>query len=767
MTLERQMLAMTAGFLTILCWPTLPTYWVAGGFLLLAILLVKTHCLAASFIAGLSICIISINYHFTDLKTLLTANSSIKGEIVSLPVQGKHHNRFYFDLSQIDTGTKTVESNSRVQVTWRGQHQLSQGQTLILNVKAKPITGLFNQGTFNYQRFLLSNDVVASVNVIEGEIISDAPNLRARLAQRFDIIADKYKTMRFMRALIIGDKRYFSNEDWQILQRTGTSHLFAISGLHLGFVCLMAMLLVGPLLRLCIRHNQLATISIMVCTVLVGVFYSLLAGFSYPTIRALIMLIVASCFVCLGQRVGMGQIIAMSLFVIGLFNPLGFLSQGLWLSIFALICVVTSSKWLEKDMVTQKVTIGIRIWYWCLQLLKLQLALVLGLCGIQMVFFGGISLVAPMANVIAVPVITILVLPLVLLATIGEFLLLAGVSELLFNGADTLLITLFELLSWLSKAPFVWQGMAFSRWLVVIIGFATLLFILKTVNAKAWLYLLSLPIILLSIVLAVNFQQETDTWRIDFLDVGHGNSSVIQKGNRGIIIDTGNVLGEHSTIAQRIVIPFIEQREIAQIDYIFVTHHDADHNAGLTSLIERFPKATVITNKDDVCEGGVIDWQGLVIKLIKAKGKLPKSHNTENNKSCLIHINNAIGSVLFSGDIEKRAEKLLIKQLDSSWQAQVLQVPHHGSKTSSTSQFIELIDPTFAVVSTASFNQWHFPATLVTNRYRRAKARMLNTAEIGQITVEFSADGPYITNYRRQRSPFWYNGDLSFGHYQR
>lgn len=767
MTLERQMLAMTAGFLSILLWPTLPSYWVACSFLVLAIILLKTHHLAASFIAGLSICIISINIHFTDLKTLLTANSSIKGEIVSLPVQGKHHNRFYFDLSQINDGNEVHKSNSRIQVIWPGQHKLNQGQRLALTIKAKPLVGLFNQGTFNYQRFLVSNNVIATVSVTDGKIIADSTNLRAQLAQRFDEVSDNYKSMRFMRALVIGDKRYFNQHDWKVLQYTGTSHLFAISGLHLGFVCLMAMMIIRPLIRMCIRHNHLATLCIMGCTIFVGVFYSLLAGFSYPTVRALVMLIVASCFVCLAQRVAIFQIIAITLFIIGLVNPLGFLSQGLWLSLFALICVVTCSKWFASRAQLETLNFQSRAIQWVGQLLKLQLMLVIGLCGIQMLFFGGVSLIAPLANIVAVPVITLIVLPIGLLATLCDQLSLFQLADWGFHVTDTVLTLLFELLTWISNANFVWQGVAASRWLVLIIISFSVILILRIVNAIYSLYILCFIMTIVFGLIFNSLHTDVKAWRVDFLDVGHGNSSVIQKGNRAMVIDTGNVLGEHSTMAQNIVTPFIAQREIAHVDYIMVTHHDSDHSAGLKSLLERFPLAQVITNRDAICNSGYFEWQGLAIKLTKALGKLPKSHDTENNRSCLIHIKNEFGSALFSGDIERRAEKLLVNQLDKTWQAQVLQVPHHGSKTSSSVDFINLVSPQLAIVSTASFNQWHFPASLVMSRYRRASTKLINTAEVGQITVEFRQAGPYIINYRRQRSPFWYNGDLSFGHYQR
>ena len=167
-------------------------------------------------------------------------------------------------------------------------------------------------------------------------------------------------------------------------------------------------------------------------------------------------------------------------------------------------------------------------------------------------------------------------------------------------------------------------------------------------------------------------------------------------------------------------------------------------------------------------------WQGLTIKTTQALGIFKKSQHTENNLSCLIRISNSAGSVLFAGDIERAAERQLVTQLasksehqKSDWASTVLQVPHHGSNTSSSKTFIQLIDPEIGVVSTRAYNQWYFPRSNVLNRYRQQQTQIINTAKSGQITIEFSANSPIISTYRDHHWPFWYNGDLSFGHYGR
>lgn len=761
------MLAMTAGFLTILLWPSLPDYWVALVCCGLAILLYKTHRMSASFIAGLSICIVSTNFHFTDLKLLLTANSSIKGKIVSLPVQGKHHNRFYFELSQIEMGDLVVQTQSRVAVIWPGQHKLNQGQKLQLNVKAKPISGLFNQGSFNYQRHMLASGVIANVTVLEGKFLSQKVDFRAKSSALLSAKGEHLPAMRFIRALVIGDKREFSTSDWQVLQRTGTSHLFAISGLHLGLVCFFALLIVKPIVRIIKIEAHLALTCSLIIALAIGVFYSGLAGFSYPTIRALLMLVVASVFVALGQRVDLFRVILITLWIIGLIDPLGLLSQGLWLSILALICVVMSAQWLSTTRLKPQAAWRSVVSYWFVQLLKIQIGLAIGLSAVQLLFFGGISIVAPVANLVAVPAISFVILPASLVATLAQALGFEMLAYWLFILANLTLEGLYFFLAWLSNLTLSWQSIFVARILVVVSLSVALFIILGKLTLLRRGYFSIVAILLSSTLMISTMIDDDQNWKIDFLDVGHGNSAVIVKNNRAIIVDTGNVLGEHSTMANSVVLPFISGAGIRDVDYIFITHMDADHSAGLVDLEGRFAKATTITNHQGECTDRQINWQGLQIRVTQAMGLTKKSHRSENNASCLIHIAGGYGSVLFTGDIERPAEKLLVQQLDKSWRADVMQVPHHGSKSSSSRDFVSLINPKYAIVSTASFNQWHFPAPNVVNRYQRQGAQVLNTATMGQITIEMRASGPNITNYRSHRAPFWYNGDLSFGHYRR
>jgi competence protein ComEC len=767
MTIERHTLAMILGLMSVLIWPTIPSYWIGVALLLLGGILFKTNTTAASFIIGISICILSINHQFNDLKYLLSANSSIKGTIVSLPQQGIVNNRFYFDLTQITIGTTVRNSHQRVLLTWTGQHKLEEGQVWEFIVKAKPITGLFNQGGFNYQRYLVSKSIIARGAIQSGTVIDITPNKRGLLSLRLEKLLETTSHKRFISALVIGDKRGFSTSDWQVMKNTGTSHLFAISGLHLSLIALFVAIALAPLLKTFRLNNHVRQCLLIICVLGTSTFYSYLAGFSSPTIRALTMVMIVSGFLVSKQRIKFSQLLLLTLLIIGIINPLSLLSQGLWLSLFA-VAVVYLILTMSPNAVINELSLLAKVKYWFYQLLKLQLCLAIGLYFIQLIFFGGISAIAPVANLIAVPAVTLLILPMLFLAICGMYLQLPWVTNVLLKLSDTLLSILFYCLRYLANISGVWL----HGHIAIIIGTIGLIFvsvfitkILTSISnqlIRGWCFLLF-------ICIAVGLMWPTDNkrWQIDFLDVGHGNSAVIHKDNRAIIVDTGNVFGDDSTLAEIVIAPFLTSQQISTVDYIVITHQDKDHSAGLSFLTNKYPNAKVITNKNSECIDRSLLWRGLVIRTTMAKGLIKKRERTENNRSCLIRISNDYGSALFTGDIERAAEKKLLGQLDNTWQSQVMQIPHHGSKTSSSKEFVNLIKPHIGVVSARAFNQWNFPKPIVLKRYGNIHTQIINTANAGQITVEFTSQAPIISTYRGHRLPFWYNRDLSFGHYKR
>ena len=782
MTMEKQISTLILGLMTVLILPSIPSNWIAAIVLLLGIILLKNHTLLANFIIGFAVCVLLINTHFKALQYILPANSTIKGTIVSLPQQGKIHNRFYFELSSIVVKRKSKKIKGVILLSWQGQHVLEQGQQWQFDIKAKPITGLFNQGSFNYQRYLISQGIIARGTVRSATAINLTADKRGLLSKEIHHRIKNLTHERFINALILGDKRGFNNEDWQVMRETGTSHLFAISGLHLSLVALLIAGVIKFLLNM-IRiknillkfttlikqkyHQTIVQFILISCVIGGCTFYSFLAGFSNPTLRALTMIIIFSLSILVRQRITFIQLLLFTLLIFGFINPLSFLAQSFWLSLSAVsvvyLMLTTSSK--SQSSSTSKV---INIKNKILFLIKLQLGLALCLCAVQVCFFGGISITAPVANLIAVPMVTLLILPLALVGTCLMMCNLVSVSGFIFNVINELLAYLFILLTWMSSSSWDWVD---GKWVLYVLLLILIIFSYLAchvfINLKVKWFLILGSIYCIPLTIGSSIIKKEPTWFVDFLDVGHGNSSVIRHQGHTIIIDTGNTFGENSTLAEQVLMPFLKYHLIDKIDYIMTTHQDSDHASGLDFLLSKFPQAKQINNHNGSCNNKPINWYGVMIKTTQVTEGLKKSEYTENNLSCIIQFSNALGSVLFAGDIERAAERVLVKKLNNQWLSTVLQVPHHGSNTSSSKSFIEIIKPSIAIISTNAFNQWHFPKPIVLNRYRQVKSDVKNTAINGQITIEFTKNGPIISTYRQNRWPFWYNNDLSFGHYQR
>ena len=328
------------GILSCLFWPVLPGHYLALITAVIAILLIKKQPFVSACLLGCYYCFWCISYQLSDLKHLMQPDSSITGRVISLPQQRKFSNRFFFKLSDIKIKGEHKKSSAKLLIYWPGQHQLSQGQQLQLQVNIRPIHGMANQGGFNYQKWLISQGVMATAKVIKGSVISHNPSWRAHVASKLIDAVDKLTYGSLIRALAIADKQGISTAQWHVINQTGTSHLFAISGLHLSIVSGLTYWLIIKLFGLFSwwrgqRLRYLALGSAM----LIALCYSQLAGFSLPTIRALVMLVVAALFIVLKQRLTSGELLLYCLLAVLLVDPLAVFAMGFWLSFVAVAAI--------------------------------------------------------------------------------------------------------------------------------------------------------------------------------------------------------------------------------------------------------------------------------------------------------------------------------------------------------------------------------------------------------------------------------------------
>jgi len=764
--MERRLIGIILGIASSLVWPHVPSLALLLILGAAGILLAKSQPLLSSVLIGISYCAALINMQFNDIQYLKLQNSSIVGTIISLPEQRKFNNRFFFKLSEINTPNITRKSGALLLVYWPGSHQLMQGQQLKLTVDIRPVHGLANQGGFNYQKWLLSQGIVATARVSHGVIINPKPQIRASLVVELTRQVADLKHGHLIRALAVADKSGFSRPDWQLLRATGTSHLFAISGLHLAIVFGLSFSLIRLVLSSCLAltyHQRLVVMTIS--ALLVAFCYSYLAGFSLPTVRALVMLSVLAVVGLLGQRMSLAQLLIYSLAAILVFDPLSVLSLSFWLSFGAVLFLMILVFIVLKPLPTTKSRFH-RFGHKTVALAQIQLWLFGAMCGLQLVFFAGFSWVAPLANLVAVPAISLLVLPIIILGLLALILLPEfSVARFLFEIADNLLELVFQYLGWLANWPDAWVASSKIQYWLFFIVLLVVWLNLTLINTRRWRIGAALAVLLLTSGAVISWPTRQPAWSVHFLDVGQGNAAVVIRDGRAIVLDTGKSR-TNSSISNLVILPFLQHQAINQLDYVILSHQDNDHAGGWRELISHFPTAKIISNwANKPREQGVTHcvklqnkpllWQGLTLSFAMAPPKLARN---ENDRSCVTKVSDNTHGVLFPGDISRKIEHYLQLQSAKRWQSDILVVPHHGSKTSSSLAFINFIAPQIAVVSAGRFNQWYFPKAAVLEHYNHAGVQMVNTAKEGQISVFFYRDGSYeLKRYRTEISPFWYN----------
>ena len=238
------------------------------------------------------------------------------------------------------------------------------------------------------------------------------------------------------------------------------------------------------------------------------------------------------------------------------------------------------------------------------------------------------------------------------------------------------------------------------------------------------------------------------------LDVGQGTSVLLTKNNRGVLFDTGPAFPSGYNTADAVILPVLAAKGINQLDWLFISHFDNDHAGSLTQLLERIPVKQIASNLQGCNQNLSVTWQGLRIEGIwpEASPKVSSNHN-----SCVVRVSDGTRSVLITGDIDKVAEQSLVDNASQQLTADVLIAPHHGSKTSSSENFIRSVAPDFVVFTVGFMNQWDFPRQEVVNRYYLARTKMYSTAESGQVRFSFGVKGKVAVRvYRKDMNNYWY-----------
>lgn len=742
------------GAFSSLLWSSLPSINIIALMLLICGILAKKSPRVVCFLFGAT-WMASVGHWQCTLQLPLSDISKpvfVTGKVESL-VSDTKNIRFNLIITHLDN--RQFSFSRKLRLTWRQPAwPLAQGQIIHLNVKLKPPHGLSNEAGFNYQQWLFSEGIHATGYVKNHEnnrlVNSTISQRQSTLNAILGLHINEHK---WITALAIGYRGLLEPKDWELVQQTGVAHLIAISGLHLALIASLSYFIFSWLLGLFVsRKLSWHKFNVHSASVLITVFttylYSGLAGFGLPTLRAWIMVCLLSSLFILNKKLSAINLllIAVSGFVV-LF-PLSLFGASFWLS-FSAVLIIWFVFW------RWRVTFhGFSIANVIATMLRVQLSLSILMLPVVAWQFSFVSLVSPLVNLVAVPLVTFILVPLCLLAVLCLAFRLSW-AEYIFQLAQKIIDYGLYLLSNINQydmASFSMMSIPIWIWMITLVGLI-ILCLPRFELDRRWLLLMFLPL------LSYFLPNHSTDWKIDILDVGHGLSVFISKNNQVIVYDVGASYPTGFNIADSVLLPVLQARNIQKIAKVFISHSDNDHQGSLPILSSKISIEKIITNQDLCRQGYKEPWQGLSLQVFWPDEPRLLS---DNNSSCVIRISDLHHSILLTGDIDKSIERKLVNEYGSDLHSDILVAPHHGSNTSSSKEFIRAVNAKHVVFSQGFMNRWQFPRLKVVTRYRGNTVQapsLYSTSEFGQVTfnIGFNQDNTLVVTTNRQDTHnYWY-----------
>jgi competence protein ComEC len=687
-------------------------------------------------------------------ETLAGTDLLVTGRIDDIPVTDANVQRFFVDIDRFEDEQHERPLPKRIKLSWYDGEPVRAGETWRFNVRLKPPHGFLNPGGFDYEAWLMQNGVHATGYVRNGEVnrkltsavAYDSAAMRQHIAERVGTLLGDSAFTGLITALAVGDRSAIEQDQWQVLINSGTNHLMAISGLHIGLAAAFGYWLCRWLVPVRLMHWIPAQHAAMLGALVFALIYAMLAGFAIPTQRAVLMLICTVGALLLRRQSRPHNVLAFALIIVLLWDPASVLSAGFWFSFLAVAAIfyTLAGPWAQSRWFK---------WVW------LQLVIALSLSPLSLFMFQQTSLVAPLANLIMVPYVSFLVVPLVL---IGVLMLpwSTAASGLFFSVAEVLFSYIWPVVQWLAALPY-------SHWLKAQPGIALTLLALMGVaillapGVRLWRaagVLLLLP--------AATWQPRVPAagaYELHVLDVGQGLAIVIRTQAHTLVYDTGARFSSSFDSGRAVLLPFLTNKGVDNIDLLLISHGDGDHIGGAASVLQAYPQTPVLGQGIESLDaahsaycaaGQQWVWDQVVFSLLHPDDT---DYTLSNNRSCVLKVEGQGGSVLIAGDIEKKVERRLLSRHRQALSADILIAPHHGSSTSSSRGFIHAVSPQIVIFAAGYRNRYKFPTAEVAARYTEFGSSMVMTGHSGAVSIDLhpqrGIDG--VQRYRDSHRKYW------------
>jgi len=727
-------------------------------------------------------------------KALNEQDNSITVRIKSLT---NTQNAGYFIATLTSINKQTCYICPLIEVRWfKPTMQVKIGQEHSFKARLKPLQGKANPDGFERQKWRYSQHIGFVANIKQHlETIDQNISLRGYLYEKVIEVTNGMSQQGSLIALIFADKSLMSHETKNTIKQLGIAHLFAISGLHIGLLFVFSLFLFKWFINTLLPSRWLGwfswrlinTLSFIIC-----LGYGYISGFSLPTQRALLMLLITVLMISSRRKVGILDLLVFCLWVILMLDPAAILSSSLWLSFTAMSAILMFVWLVQRKEEIQDINISL----WRLKVNKtltfvkwlviLQLVLTLFMLPIQLINFSAISLYSLVINLFAIPIFSWFIIP---------FTLLGSVSLLLFEPVALLMLTISNNL--LDIFLHYAQGLAVGyvalsnqniALVLSVVGFILLCLCLITVRkffAIPHFALVMIITLFVSFIILRMFElayKEKSSWQVEVFDVGQGLAVLIKSNGKNLLYDTGASYGKHYAVAESTILPYLKANAINELEYLFISHSDNDHAGGRYVISKNLRIKQAYSGEPALLNSANVNLnylpcsadQSFLLGTLTISVFAPLRVSSNNNdSSCVVKVSDGIHSVLLTGDISKSVEQQLVDRfaLDTvsytspsinGLDANILIAPHHGSKTSSSMAFIKAVNPDWVVFSAGYKNRWRFPITSVVKRYESLGIKQLTTANSG--FIRFNMENQYIDvkTFREDLAAYWYHRHIAF-----
>ena len=748
---------------------------------------------------GVLLAIAAIAFALCGLRSIHFASSAldprlegrdiaVTGVVAAMPQRNETGIRFRLDVDAATLADEPVRVPPRLYLGWYGgavpggdgilelQRQAAElhaGERWQMTVRLKAPHGNSNPHGFDYELWLWEQGLQATGYVRAGprdmppRLVGSTwlhPIERARQDVRDSVIeriADR-KAAGLLAALVVGDQNAIDRADWDVFRATGVAHLMSISGLHITMFAWAAALLVGALwrrsARLCLawpaQHAALAG------GIVLAAAYALFSGWGVPAQRTVWMLATVGLLRLSGRRWPWPQVWLLACAVVVTIDPWALLQAGFWLSFVAVgVLFASDSRPRAARDLSAAVQCEPRWRDRLLAMVREQWVITLALAPLTLLLFGQVSVVGLLANALAIPWVTLVVTP---LALAGVFV------PPLWDVAAWALQALGGYLGWLAALPFatisapapaLWAGAA-----------GVLGGILLALRLPWHLRLLGVPL-LLPVMLWQVARPAPGEFELLAADIGQGNAVIVRTAGHTLVYDAGPRYSAESDAGHRVLVPLLRALD-ERVDALVLSHRDTDHTGGAAAVLAMQPRAALLSSIEEGHElqavrtsrrcavGQGWEWDGVRFEVLHPAPGDYADARKPNALSCVLRVSNGRRTALLAGDIEQAQEARLAlagsAQMETMLRADLLLVPHHGSKTSSSEAFLEAVAPSLAIVQAGYRNRFGHPAAPVLDRYRQRGVAVIDSPRCGAARWH-SADPARVACQREIAPRYWHH----------